>query len=111
MSALVIEVKCPTCGHAHEVKRDGAVWRMKQHERRTTYSWMRCDGGEVSREAVAEATRAAVAKATEALAGFDGERERRRAECERDLAMIDEREKTQRSSIAAAERLLKRLQG
>ena len=113
MSAVPLRAKCPTCGAVRDAQASGDGYAMQEHPHPSFESgWgpQFCAGGDVAAENVLEWTKLARFCAHVAADAVETERETARAELARELASLDEKEAALRTSVAAYDRAIARIE-
>ncbi len=113
MSAVPLRAKCPTCGGVRDAKASGDGYAMQKHShpaRGYGFDAQKCDGGDVTVANVLAWTKVARDEKDEAAARVEAQRETVRAELARSLASLDANEAAFRTSVAAYDRALARIE-
>jgi predicted Fe-S protein YdhL (DUF1289 family) len=113
VSAVPLRAKCPTCGAVRDAQASGDGYAMQEHPHPSFESgWgpQFCAGGDVTVANVLAWTKVARDEKDEAAARVEAQRETVRAELARSLASLDANEAAFRTSVAAYDRAIARIE-
>ena len=111
MSAVLLRAKCPTCGAVREAKASGDGYAMQKHTHPAHgYGAQKCAGGAVTSANVLAWTKVARDEKADVADGIESLREAARARLVEELAIFDAKEAALRTSVAAYDRAIARIE-